>query len=200
MSSTIPLRRLLRRRPPPPAAQPAFEIQTMPLSPPSQIPPEGLLLETTDVRKGKPDRPPPVSSPEPRHSLPFAEPGKGQERSPRSRSSPAQPRGQADAAQSARLAPLSSGGEVGTLCHGEAHRSAAEIGLATRERCGPGAAAWRDGLAGPRSCPLATRASPATHLLAVATQAYPRHPSRPRPPTRGPWGLRLIRLVTGGDG
>lgn len=26
-------------------------------------PPEGLLLETTDVRKGKPDRPPPVSSP-----------------------------------------------------------------------------------------------------------------------------------------
>lgn len=163
-------------------------------------PPEGLLLETTDVRKGKPDRPPPVSSPEPRHSLPFAEPGKGQERSPRSRSSPAQPRGQADAAQSARLAPLSSGGEVGTLCHGEAHRSAAEIGLATRERCGPGAAAWRDGLAGPRSCPLATRASPATHLLAVATQAYPRHPSRPRPPTRGPWGLRLIRLVTGGDG
>lgn len=163
-------------------------------------PPEGLLLKTTDVRKGKPDRPPPVSSPEPRHSLPFAEPGKGQERSPRSRSSPAQPRGQADAAQSARLAPLSSGGEVGTLCHGEAHRSAAKIGLATRERCGPGAAAWRDGLAGPRSCPLATRASPATHLLAVATQAYPRHPSRPRPPTRGPWGLRLIRLVTGGDG
>lgn len=91
MSSTTPLRCLSRRRPLPHAAQPAFEIQTTSLFPPFQTP-EGLLLETTDVRKGKPDPPDPESPPhpEPRHSLPFAEPGKGQERSPRSRSSPAQ--------------------------------------------------------------------------------------------------------------
>lgn len=201
MSSTTPLRCLSRRRPLPHAAQPAFEIQTTSLSPPSQTP-EGLLLETTDVRKGKQDPPTPRVSPPPSRAPPLPtirRAGKGTRAQPSvsfqpstgarqmQRSQPASRPSAAAArwvpqARARRIAPpLESGWQPGE-------------GVVQERR--PGEAAWR--------VPGPVPWSPGPHRRPIYSPSPPK-PTPDTPPARdhhpgGPWVLHLIRLVTGGDG
>lgn len=169
--------------PPPPPAQPAFEIQSMPLSPPSQTlqrPAPG----DHGCRRGQTRSPPPRVFPQPRHSLP----GKGTR---------AQPSVSLQASRGARQMQRSqpssrpSAAAARWVPHARARRIARRPGSGWQRggRCGPGAAAWRDGLAGPRSCPLDTRGL----TRAPSSRQSPPEPTQDTPPgaanaTRGAAG------------
>lgn len=162
--------------PPPPPAQPAFEIQSMPLSPPSQTP-QRPAPSDHGCRRRQTRSPPPRVFPQPRHSLP----GKGTRAQP---SVSLQASRGARQMQRSQPASRPSAAAARWVPHARARRIARRPGSGWQRggRCGPGAAAWRDGLAGPRSCPLDTRGltrAPSSRQ-SPPPRAYPRHSSRGR--------------------
>lgn len=170
----------------------------MPLSPPSQTP-EGLLLETTDVRKGKPEHPPPRVFPRVPPLPTIRRAGKGTRAQP---SVSFQPSPGARQMQRSQPASRPSAAAARWVPYARARRIAPppesgwqrEEGVVQERR--PGETAWR--VPGPVPWP------PGPHPRPIYSPSPPK-PTPDTPPGRdhqpgGRGGLRLIRLVTGGDG